>query len=124
MLGDEDLGPLYDLLIDESPLIRHAVGDLVYDHLIAQKFSSAHATGISLPWSSHLCIIILVENNSYIQDVNVFLQGLKGRALKCRLAGSCRSFENLHQIPSSVTMSLMLFGREWMLSRQFSLCFL
>lgn len=45
LLGDEDLGPLYDLLIDESPLIRHAVGDLVYDHLIAQKFSSSHATG-------------------------------------------------------------------------------
>lgn len=45
LLGDEDLGPLYDLLIDESPLIRHAVGDLVYDHLIAQKFSSSHANG-------------------------------------------------------------------------------
>lgn len=45
LLGDEDLGPLYDLLIDESPLIRHAVGDLVYDHLIAQKFSSSQRTG-------------------------------------------------------------------------------
>lgn len=45
LLGDEDLGPLYDLLIDESPLIRHAVGDLVYDHLIAQKFSSAQSNG-------------------------------------------------------------------------------
>lgn len=48
LLGDEDLGPLYDLLIDESPLIRHAVGDLVYDHLIAQKFSSSHSKGIGL----------------------------------------------------------------------------
>jgi cohesin complex subunit SA-1/2 len=46
LLGDEDLAPLYDLLIDESPLIRHAVGDLVYDHLIAQKFSSAQSSGI------------------------------------------------------------------------------
>ena len=46
LLGDEDLAPLYDLLIDESPLIRHAVGDLVYDHLIAQKFSSTQLTGI------------------------------------------------------------------------------
>ncbi|KAH7366553.1 hypothetical protein KP509_18G084600 [Ceratopteris richardii] len=45
LLGDEDLGSLYDLLIDESPLIRHAVGDLVYDHLIAQKFSSSHTKG-------------------------------------------------------------------------------
>ena len=26
---DDELGPLYDLLIDESPLIRHAVGELV-----------------------------------------------------------------------------------------------
>lgn len=60
LLGDEDLGPLYDLLIDESPLIRHAVGDLVYDHLIAQKFSSSHATGISFGRSFQCCIIILV----------------------------------------------------------------
>ncbi len=34
MLSDEDLGSLYDLLIDDAPQIRHAVGDLVYDHLI------------------------------------------------------------------------------------------
>lgn len=44
LLPDEDLGPLYDLLIDESPLIRRAVGELVYDHLIAQKFSSSQPT--------------------------------------------------------------------------------
>jgi pentatricopeptide repeat protein len=41
LLADEELGPLYDLLIDESPLIRRAVGELVFDHLIAQKFSSS-----------------------------------------------------------------------------------
>ncbi|KAH8935631.1 hypothetical protein BDL97_17G039000 [Sphagnum fallax] len=34
LLSDEDLGSLYDLLIDDAPQIRHAVGDLVYDHLI------------------------------------------------------------------------------------------
>ena len=28
-------------MIDESPLIRRAVGELVFDHLIAQKFSSS-----------------------------------------------------------------------------------
>ncbi|KAI4341717.1 hypothetical protein MLD38_026407 [Melastoma candidum] len=41
LLPDDDLGPLYDLLIDEPPEIRHAIGTLVYDHLIAQKFSSS-----------------------------------------------------------------------------------
>ncbi|ERN16836.1 hypothetical protein AMTR_s00057p00122610 [Amborella trichopoda] len=42
LLSDDELGPLYDLLIDEEPVIRRAVGELVYDHLIAQKFSSSH----------------------------------------------------------------------------------
>ncbi|KAL8143634.1 hypothetical protein V2J09_016666 [Rumex salicifolius] len=40
LLSDDDLGPLYDLLIDEPPEIRHAIGELVYDHLIAQKSAS------------------------------------------------------------------------------------
>ncbi|KAL3677583.1 hypothetical protein R1sor_027531 [Riccia sorocarpa] len=35
LLEDDELGPLYEFLIDESAQIRHAVGDLVYDHLIA-----------------------------------------------------------------------------------------
>lgn len=37
LLTDEELGPLYDLLIDEPPMIRRAIGELVYDHLIAQN---------------------------------------------------------------------------------------
>ena len=43
LLAYDELGPLYDLLIDEYPLIRRAFGKLVYDHLTAQKF------GISQP---------------------------------------------------------------------------
>ena len=39
LLTDDELGPLYDLLIDEPPMIRRAIGELVYDHLIAQKVS-------------------------------------------------------------------------------------
>lgn len=41
LLADDDLGPLYDLLIDEPADIRHAIGALVYDHLIAQKLNSS-----------------------------------------------------------------------------------
>lgn len=41
LLADDDLGSLYDLLIDDPPEIRHAIGSLVYDHLIAQKFNSS-----------------------------------------------------------------------------------
>lgn len=37
LLPDDELGPLYDLLIDDPPEIRRAIGALVYDHLIAQK---------------------------------------------------------------------------------------
>ncbi|KAK1318564.1 hypothetical protein QJS10_CPB04g00755 [Acorus calamus] len=39
LLHEDELGPLYDLLIDEPPAIRRATGELVYDHLIAQKRS-------------------------------------------------------------------------------------
>ncbi|KAI3873484.1 hypothetical protein MKW98_008136 [Papaver atlanticum] len=34
LLSNEDLGPLYDLLIDEPPEIRRTLGELVNDHLI------------------------------------------------------------------------------------------
>jgi cohesin complex subunit SA-1/2 len=40
LLAEEELGLLYDLLIDESMFIRRAVGELLLDHLIAQRFSS------------------------------------------------------------------------------------
>ncbi|GAB4829713.1 peptidyl-prolyl cis-trans isomerase precursor [Ancistrocladus abbreviatus] len=40
LLVDDDLSPLYDLLVDEPPEIRRAIGELVYDHLIAQKYNS------------------------------------------------------------------------------------
>ncbi|CAN1851747.1 Sister-chromatid cohesion protein 3, partial [Linum perenne] len=43
LLPEDDLGPLYDLLIDDPPEIRHAIGELVYDHLIAQKFNSSQS---------------------------------------------------------------------------------
>ncbi|PON96681.1 Coatomer beta subunit [Trema orientale] len=43
LLPDDDLGPLYDLLIDEPAEIRHAIGALVYDHLITQKFNSSQS---------------------------------------------------------------------------------
>ncbi|KAI4301329.1 hypothetical protein L6164_034617 [Bauhinia variegata] len=40
LLSEDELAPLYDLLIDDSPEIRHAIGELVYDHLIAQVNNS------------------------------------------------------------------------------------
>ncbi|KAL5060472.1 hypothetical protein RYX36_032076 [Vicia faba] len=46
LIPEDDLGPLYDLLIDDPPEIRHAIGALVYDHLIAQKFNSSQSRSI------------------------------------------------------------------------------
>lgn len=48
LVPDEELGSLYDLLIDDPPDIRRAIGALVYDHLIAQKFNSSpsHSSGL------------------------------------------------------------------------------
>ena len=48
LIPEDDLGPLYDLLIDDPPEIRHAIGALVYDHLIAQKFNSLQSGSRSL----------------------------------------------------------------------------
>lgn len=46
-MPDEELGSFYDLLIDDPPDVRRAIGALVHDHLIAQKFnnSQSHSTG-------------------------------------------------------------------------------
>ncbi|XP_057532068.1 sister-chromatid cohesion protein 3 isoform X2 [Amaranthus tricolor] len=41
LLLDDHLGPLYDLLVVEAPEIRRAIGELVYDHLIEQKFNTS-----------------------------------------------------------------------------------
>lgn len=43
LLSDDDLGPLYDLLVEDPPEIRRAIGALVYDHLIAQKHNSGQS---------------------------------------------------------------------------------
>ncbi|XP_074274226.1 sister-chromatid cohesion protein 3 [Silene latifolia] len=43
LLKDDDLGPLYDLLVVEPPEIRRAIGELVYDHLIEQKSNSSQS---------------------------------------------------------------------------------
>ncbi|KAF2314941.1 hypothetical protein GH714_037231 [Hevea brasiliensis] len=37
LLPDDDLGPLYDLLIDDPADIRRAIGELVYDHLMLKS---------------------------------------------------------------------------------------
>lgn len=59
LVPDEDLGPLYDLLIDEPAEIRHAIGALVYDHLIAQKFNSSQsgAKGVFQDYHNYFFII-------------------------------------------------------------------
>lgn len=43
LVPDEELGSFYDLLIDDPPDVRRAIGALVYDHLIAQKFNNSQS---------------------------------------------------------------------------------
>lgn len=52
LIPDDDLGPLYDLLIDQPQEIRRAIGELVYDHLIAQKFNSSPSGLTGFPFIS------------------------------------------------------------------------
>lgn len=44
LLPDEYLSSLFDLLIDDQAQIRHAVGDLVFEHLVLQNASSEPST--------------------------------------------------------------------------------
>jgi hypothetical protein len=72
LLSDDDLGPLYDLLIDEPPMIRRAIGELVYDHLIAQniKTSQPGARGTFLcKHSTFMCQITKDLSNSLVSLV-------------------------------------------------------
>lgn len=52
LVPDDDLGSLYDLLIDDPPEIRRAIGALVYDHVIAQKFNSSQSRSSGLAGGS------------------------------------------------------------------------
>lgn len=55
-MADDELGSLYDLLIDDPPDVRRAIGALVYDHLIAQKLndSQSRSTGFFLLFLVHV----------------------------------------------------------------------
>lgn len=44
LVPEEELGSLYDLLIDDPPEIRRAIGALVYDNLIAQRLNSSQSS--------------------------------------------------------------------------------
>lgn len=77
LVPDEELGPLYDLLIDDPPEIRRAIGALVYDHLIAQKFQSSQSTGF-------FCLILYILNISLLSICS---------HLKCCTGGSSDSSE-------------------------------
>lgn len=59
LVPDEELGSFYDLLIDDPPEVRRAIGALVYDHLIAQKFNNSQSlpTGNYCSQNHHLLIL-------------------------------------------------------------------
>ncbi|XP_009761977.1 sister-chromatid cohesion protein 3 isoform X2 [Nicotiana tabacum] len=44
LVPEEELSSLYDLLIDDPPDIRRAIGALVYDNLIAQRLNSSQSS--------------------------------------------------------------------------------
>lgn len=59
LVPDDDLGPLYDLLIDDPADIRRAIGELVYDHLIAQKFNSSQSSKKGFAISGLNCVVFV-----------------------------------------------------------------
>lgn len=69
-MPDEELGSLYDLLIDDPPEVRRAIGELVYDHLIAQKFSDSqsHSTGFLLPLYDASYFLACIPTSLYVSN--------------------------------------------------------
>lgn len=62
LVPDDDLGSLYDLLIDDPPEIRRAIGALVYDHVIAQKFNSSQPRSSGLPVDCSFYFYLFFDN--------------------------------------------------------------
>lgn len=81
LIPDDDLGPLYDLLIDDPPEIRHAIGALVYDHLIAQKFNTSQSgtKGFTLPWLYSAMCMVLFYLLKYSWSLNILSRRWKLR---------------------------------------------
>lgn len=61
LVPDDDLGSLYDLLIDDPPEIRHAIGALVYDHVVAQKFNNSQPRSSDESDSSHVHLLRMLQ---------------------------------------------------------------
>lgn len=61
LIPDEDLGSLYDLLIDDPPEIRRAIGALVYDHLIDQS----SRTGLFALETALVSFVLLSHANDF-----------------------------------------------------------
>ncbi|KAL4558817.1 hypothetical protein LXL04_037019 [Taraxacum kok-saghyz] len=61
LVPDDDLGSLYDLLIDDPPEIRHAIGALVYDHVVAQKFNNSQPRSSEEADSSHVQLLRMLQ---------------------------------------------------------------
>jgi hypothetical protein len=92
-LSDDDLGPLYDLLIDEPPMIRRAIGELVYDHLIAQNIktsSGARGTCLLKDCTMLPCLVTVLLSSSAIDYSNEFQTGTMN-PLRFTLVECCKS---------------------------------
>ncbi|KAL7583375.1 hypothetical protein Lser_V15G41636 [Lactuca serriola] len=69
LVPDDDLGSLYDLLIDDPPEIRHAIGALVYDHVVAQKFNNSQSRSSGDEGDSSHVHLEMIDSNR--KDITV-----------------------------------------------------
>lgn len=113
LVPDEELGSLYDLLIDDPPDIRRAIGELVYDHLIAQKFNSSRSSGF-FQASLVLCAMFDFVKLSTSVHGNCTFQVMKMILQKFIWEECCKYWESFQLIKYLVYMSLMMFGSTWL----------
>ena len=105
LLTDDELGPLYDLLIDEPPMIRRAIGELVYDHLIAQKVSGTQ-------YASKGNLMNLDANPRFLAPVSILslLTGDDDESSEVHLG---RMLQILREFPTDPILSSYVIDDVW-----------
>lgn len=115
--------PLYDLLIDNLPEIRHAIGALVYEHLISQKFNSSQsgAKGFSFSNSIALVDFIILCYQPVLRTSTCVFAGDDSNSSEVHLG---RMLKILNEFSADPILSIYVIDDVWEYMKAMKVCFL
>lgn len=119
LIPEDDLAPLYDLLIDDPPEIRHAIGALVYDHLIAQKFTASQSGSRGLKSIHELFQFKIGTIIVSMLDINNFFLGETGNSSEIHLK---RMLRILEEFPQDPYLSIYVIDDVWEYMKAIKVC--